>query len=254
MADMHPKKMRSRLPLLLILFAPLTVPASPTAKELTELFLLPQFSDPMLSPDGAYLAFMARRGDTYSVGIYSFATRHMDFSAGDSKTRPTDFWWKGPRRLLVETSSYKLDALGYTAFDADGKNNEDVWRIARQPGGIRDALPNEPRHILMSTRREVVRVNIDNEHQDKLSGGLEGGVDYWIIDEQGRPRGASEHDWQFGDTQIWWRGAPDGPWTTRKFARRRTSFFPRPWKTAGAISSAGDSVRIRASPSRIRIR
>ena len=121
MKSLHPRWL-----LLLILICPPAAPAAPSAAELAELFLPPQFTRPKLSPNGEYLGFMARQGDIHAIGVYSFATRKMEFKGGSTKIIPLDFWWKTPTRLLVRTTSDKRDAYGYTAFDADGKNMEDV--------------------------------------------------------------------------------------------------------------------------------
>ena len=217
--------MRTRLLFCLVLMPPIAALASPTIAELTELFMPAQFFEPKLSPDGAYLGFMARRGDKYSVGIYSFATRRMNFSGGDDDIRPLNFWWKGPHRLLVRTGSYKGDAHGYTAFDADGKNNEDVWRINDVRGRLFDALPADPRHVLMRTNREVKRVSLDNASEETISGELEN-VAGWVIDGAGRPRAAMRFDGFYGEAQEWWRPSPAGAWSTRKFTDKDRLFLP----------------------------
>src|SRR4051812_251764 len=42
-----------------------------TAADLAELFMPPEIYNPKMSPDGAYLGFMARQGDRFAVGIYN---------------------------------------------------------------------------------------------------------------------------------------------------------------------------------------
>ena len=72
--------MRRLLPQFLLTLLP-ALAAAPDAPALAELFIAPQFSRPKLSPNGEYVAFLARQGDAHGIGVYHFATRKMIFKS-----------------------------------------------------------------------------------------------------------------------------------------------------------------------------
>jgi dipeptidyl aminopeptidase/acylaminoacyl peptidase len=215
-----------RLLLLLVFVSTLpAVSAAPTAAELAELFLPPQFYLPKLSPHGEYLGFMARQGDLHAIGVYNFATRKMEFKGGSAEIVPIHFWWKTPTRLLVETTSEKRDAIGYTAFDADGKNLEDVWRISGKFGVLFDALPAEPENVLMLRHGDIVKVNIERDLEETVQQQLNR-VRSWIVDERGQPRAALQSDFQHGEVDVWWNKMAGGAWQSHTFTSKGNRFYP----------------------------
>lgn len=218
--------MPARWLLLLILANPFPSTAAPTAAEMAELFMPPQFYRPKLSPNGDYLGFLVRRGDVHAVGVYSFATRKMNFIGGDPKIVPTDFWWKTPSRLLIQTTSEKHDALGYTAADADGRNVEDMWRVNSAQGLLFDGLPSDPHNVLVFSRGEIVKFNVDTGRGTPMSGQMSR-ADQWVIDELGQLRAGTELDRQIGEITVWWNAAPGGDWHSRTFTNKEKRFYPQ---------------------------
>ncbi len=199
--------------------------AAPTPAELADLFLPPRLYNPKLSPTGEFLGFQARRGDLRTIGIFDFARRRIDYTTASPKIVPTEFWWKGPQRVLVRTTDAKFEALGYSAFDVDGKNSEDASRLVGAGGVVIDALSSQPRHVLMANSREIKRVSLDSGTGENTSGSLEGVYD-WILDAKGGARGAIRYDGQFGETEIWWCASPGGQWNRRTFKPDETRFLP----------------------------
>ena len=223
MKSLHPRWLL--LPLLALIFPP-AAPAAPSAAELAELFLPPQFARPKLSPNGEYLGFMARQGDIHAIGVYCFATRKMEFKGGSTKIIPLDFWWKTPTRLLVRTTSEKRDAYGYTAFDADGRNMGDVWRLGGRSGYLIDALPAEPKNVLMLRRGDIVKVDIERDKEEMVQQHLSF-IDEWVLDARGLPRAALQLDFQHGETEVWWNKLAGGAWQSRTFTSAGNRFYPQ---------------------------
>ncbi len=99
---------------------------------------------PKLSPDGRFLAFLARTGDTYTIGLCNLATGQTDLSKSDAKIRPIDFWWKTPSRLLVQVSNVKLNELSYAILIsiARSRRMRGNWNVSR--GGFSMRSPTIP--------------------------------------------------------------------------------------------------------------
>lgn len=210
---------------LLLSICTITASAAPSARELTELFMPPEIDLPKLSPDGKFLGFMARKGDTYSIGLLDMATGQMDLSQVDAKVRPLDFWWKTSRRVLVRISNQKLNALDYLTFDLDRHATESTWELVRQPGLILDAQPHDPDHVLMLARDEVNRVNPANGHSETIDR-FPASFGYRVLDAQGWGRAAYFSDFQYGTFNLWWRAVAKGEWRNRNFKPGEKRFVP----------------------------
>jgi len=192
---------------------------------LVDLFMPAEFSVPRLSPDGAHLAFLARRGDTYAIGIINFASGHTDYFAGSGPAHPVSFRWKDARRLLVVTSQPAVDPISYLTYDVESGRTVDMDRLRHVGWQLMDSLPEDPKHVLMGSTDEVVLVSLETFHGEKISG-IMPGTEEWILDPQGFPRAAIALDFQFGITTLWWRKTRDGTWETREFKAQEERFFP----------------------------
>lgn len=211
-----------------LLFALCLCPAvaAPSVTELTELFMPAEIERPKLSPDGKSLAFLARTGDTYTIGLCDLSTGQIGLSKTDAKVRPIDFWWKTPRRLLVKVSNMKLNGLGYTIFDLDRRVTEDAWQLVRQPGQIFDAQPNDPNHVLMLTANEIRRINLDNGKSETIDRPPTW-TRTWVVDSENRARAIYRSNFQFGTADFWWRAQVGGEWRHREFAATDRRFVPQ---------------------------
>jgi dienelactone hydrolase len=168
----------------------------------TPWFMPPLFSNPKLSPGGEYLGFELRDGDNCAIGVYAFATGSLSISSPTGKFVPADYWWKGPQRLIVRFRREDLKERSVTAFDFDGKNVEDLWHIADLKGRIVDALPDDPKHVLVAYSNEVHRVNINTGISEKVTPEL-GLVSTWLIDSNYNVRAAYKARWD-GTRDLWW--------------------------------------------------
>ncbi|WP_438481738.1 prolyl oligopeptidase family serine peptidase [Oleiharenicola lentus] len=200
--------------------------AAPSVNELSQLFLPAEFGQPKLSPDGKFIAFLARNGDDYSIGLCDLSTGQTDLSKGDGKARPIDFWWKTPRRLLVQVSNNKLNALAYTIFDLDRRTTEDAWHLDRQPGRIFDAQPQDPKHVLMVTSEEIRRINLSNGKAENVDRPPTR-TSSWVVDSQGRARAVYQSIFRFGVADLWWRSVIGGEWRHQHFTATDRRFVPQ---------------------------
>ncbi len=198
--------------------------ATPSTEQLTELFLPPVLSDPKISPGGDYIGFVARQGDEYAIGVYTVATKQIQMAVR-SEVRPLGYWWKGPRRLLVETTSLKLDTIGYTAVDVDGRNLEDLWRLRDVRGRVVDALPDDARHVLVIKGGEIVRVDLDRGTTTREAGGDLGRVGRWVFDGKTQPRAAISPVGR-GEVFLQWNVSPGGKWQEKLFKTDEKKFLP----------------------------
>ncbi len=220
------RKLRTLLASLLVALRAIPADAAPSTGELAELFMPAEISRPKLSPDGKYLGFLARKGDTYSIGLCDLSTGQIDLSQNSAKVRPLDFWWKTPRRALVKVSNDKLNALGYTLLDLDRRTTEDAWHLVRQRGQIFDAQPHDPHHVLMLNASEINRVNLDNGHSDTIDR-FPTSVQYSVVDDQGRSRAVFRSNVKFGTLDLWWRTEAGGEWRSRHFSAEEPHFIPQ---------------------------
>lgn len=180
----------------------------------TPWFMPMEFYNPKLSPTGEYLGFILRDGDTYVVGLLEFATGRLSYAGGKSDLLPFDFWWKGPRRLMVRVVSNTGNRRSYASFDIDGKNPQELWKIEENGGTLLDPLPNDPDHILMAHSKEVYRLDLGTGKTTKVDGDT-GHVNRWILDTKGNVRAASIRNFT-GARILWWRATSGGEWRSYK--------------------------------------
>ena len=185
-----------------------------TIARFTPWFMPMEFYNPKLSPTGEYLGFILRDGDTYVVGLLEFATGRLSYAGGKSDLLPLDFWWKGPRRLMVRVVSNTGNRRSYASFDIDGKNPQELWKIEENGGTILDPMPNDPDHILMAHSQQVYRLDLSTGKTTKVDGDA-GHVNRWILDPKGNVRAASSRNFT-GARILWWRATSGGEWRSYK--------------------------------------
>jgi dipeptidyl aminopeptidase/acylaminoacyl peptidase len=172
------------------------------------------FYDPKLSPTGEYLAFILRERDSYALGIFEFATGKLSYAGGSNKILPLEFWWKGPRRLMVRVTSDTGRRQGMSSFDIDGKNPEELWKLQEAGGNIIDSLPSDPNHVLLAYSNEVVRFDLKSGKSTKILDGI-GHVNDWFLDIKGQIRAGSIRRFD-GSRILWWRPTSGGEWRSYK--------------------------------------
>ena len=224
---MHNLRLSMRLlPVLLLALAPPHAQAAPSSAELAELFLPAEIDQPKLSPDGRFIGFLARTGDTYAIGMCDLSTGQMNLSQGDAKVRPMDFWWKTARRVLIKTNNDKRNSPGFAIFDLDHHITEDTWELVRQPGRILDAQPEDPRHVLMVNSKEINRVTLENGSSETIDR-FPTRVSAYVVDAQGRARAAFNADIRHGEFDLWWRSVTNGDWRSHLYTAEQRRFTPR---------------------------
>lgn len=215
-------------------------PPTPSAiDQLAGWFAPPEFDEPKLSPDGKFLAFIVRDGENYAIGIFDFATRQVSVSGGSGKLFPTNFWWKGPRRILTQVISTDGKSLANTAFDIDGKNPELLSNLTESAGDIIDALPSDPDHVLRATSiygrtrgvrvvswapNEVFRFNLRNGKTTKVAGDI-GPVHDWFLDRTLAVR-AAFHYINDGTRTLHWRTPTGSEWKKLRLEPADPGFEP----------------------------
>lgn len=221
---------------------PRLLPAAPPTEaeiaRLTPWFMPAEFDSPKLSPTGEYLAFVLCDGRNYSIGIFDFATRQLSYAGGSGKMRPTDFWWKGPRRLLTSLVSEDGERFAHSAFDLDGRNPELLNQLTDSAGRIIDALPEEPDHVLRAhygalsasavglavLPAEVFRFNLHNGKSTTIAGHL-GPIHRWYLDRDLNVRGGFRFI-EDGARTFHWRATAGGAWQTRRLEPGEFGFRP----------------------------
>lgn len=198
--------------------------APPSADDLTDLFLPPVFGRAKLSPQGDNLAMLVRHGDDYAVGIYTLKTGKLDL-VQRKNVIPLDFWWKGPRRLLIRTTDSTYRARDGSAIDVDGKNLENVWQLADVRGLIIDGLPDDPRDVLVKNSNEIERFDLHSDTSKRVDGGDLGFVGQWILDPAKRAR--ATFTWHHDGTALFqWNTRAGGPWQEKNLPATTKRFHP----------------------------
>ncbi len=214
---------RALVALLLALSGAGRAKSAPPLERLEPYFAAPEIARPTLSPTGEFLGVIARKGDSYGVGIYDLKAGKQRFVGGSGKTNVLAFWWKSARQIIVCTGAADGSPLGYMMVDADGTNAKDLWQIDRI-GGIVDPLPNSPDWVIAGSYTNLVRVNLKTQKQELIEESI-GPVIEWYIDSAGELRAA----WgaQSGGTiKVWWRAPGAKAWKTTQSSFTRLDFIP----------------------------
>lgn len=207
--------------IVVISFVSIIRAAAPSIDRLAELYLPPEFDTPKISPTGEYAAFIARHGDDFAAGTFTFVTKKIGYVATKGII-PVDCWWKTPRQLLVETTRREYNSRGYTLVDIDGSKSEDAWRLVGSE--ILDPLPAEPREVVVAEGNEIGRKNIDSGHF-AASEMIPGYSKYCYFDDQRRYRAG--YEWYGnGAMTFLWRGLEVGDWHKQEFQPGEKQLVP----------------------------
>lgn len=134
--------------------------AAAVPAELLEKYFTPaEIMTPKLSPSGEFIGVVARKGDAFALGIYDLKAGKQRLVGGSANVHVVNFWWKGARRLIVQTTDAYGMNPGLMMVDIDGGNPVDLWRIGRL-GQLIDPLPEVPDRVLLGTAGSIVRVNL----------------------------------------------------------------------------------------------
>lgn len=132
---------------------------APTEEQLLRYTMPAEISSPQISPDGAFVAVRARKGDAYGVGIYDLKTGKQRMIGGASDVNSMNFWWKTSRQLIVRTQRADGKGGGYMAVNADGSGAVDLWEM-QQTGRLLDPLVTEPDVVAIGTSGVLNRFNL----------------------------------------------------------------------------------------------
>lgn len=202
-------------------FGSTLVLAAPSPDQIAELFLPAEFAEPKISPDGASIGFMVRHGDDYGIGLFTFATGRFNTVATQGIV-PVGFWWKANRQLLVETTTSDQNARGYTLINIDSGKSEDLWRLVNAGGKIIDALPEEPRNVMILSGDLLGRANVDTGHVTTLSP-LARGACYFDNHRRFRASFSRASD---GSARFRWRDTNSDEWHSQEFAVGESDYSP----------------------------
>ena len=190
-----------------------TPPATSASIPVQDFFRLPDVLRPSLSPDGSYLAFLARSGNRLGLAVIDIETRTSRIIATLPDADIIEHYWVNSTRLAFVTGNV-FDAAGAVspwrsgglfAVDRDGG---EARRLALPMGDGR-ALMMRPRYtrvmatladgsdniIVAANERDfdssdVYRLNTRTARKTLLSYDNPGDVQAWALDRDGMPRAA----------------------------------------------------------------
>ena len=190
-----------------------TQPATPATIPVQDFFRLPDVLRPTLSPDGNYLAFLARSGNRLGLAVIDIEKRTSRMIATLPDADIIEHYWVNSTRLAFVTGNV-FDAAGTVnpwrtgglfAVDRDGG---DTRRLALPMGDGR-SLMMRPRYtrvmatladggddiIVAANERDfdssdVYRLNTRTARKTLLSYDNPGDVQLWALDREGLPRAA----------------------------------------------------------------
>lgn len=193
--------------------APAATPGSSSAIPVSDFFRLPDVFRPVLSPDGNYLAFLARGGARLGLAVIDLDRRTSQIVATLPDADIVEFYWVNSQRLAFVSGNLS-DPVGTVspwrtgglfAVDRDGGN---ARRLAL-PFGDGGALIVRPRFtrvmatlndgtddiIVAANERDfdssdVYRLNTRTARKTLLSYDNPGDVQLWALDREGQPRAA----------------------------------------------------------------
>ena len=188
-------------------------PATPATIPVQDFFRLPDVLRPTLSPDGNYLAFLARSGNRLGLAVIDIEKRTSRMIATLPDADIIEHYWVNSTRLAFVTGNV-FDAAGTVnpwrtgglfAVDRDGG---DTRRLALPMGDGR-SLMMRPRYtrvmatladggddiIVAANERDfdssdVYRLNTRTARKTLLSYDNPGDVQLWALDREGLPRAA----------------------------------------------------------------
>ncbi len=190
-----------------------TLTATPAAIPVQDFFRLPDVLRPTLSPDGNYLAFLARSGNRLGLAVIDIEKRTSRMIATLPDADIIEHYWVNSTRLAFVTGNV-FDAAGTVspwrtgglfAVDRDGG---DTRRLALPMGDGRSLIVR-PRYtrvmatladggddiIVAANERDfdssdVYRLNTRTARKTLLSYDNPGDVQLWALDRDGLPRAA----------------------------------------------------------------
>lgn len=197
----------------------------------------PQFSDPALSPDGAYIGYIVRKDESSGVGFLNLATDKAEVlwarrdRAFHLRNEVGTFEWVGNRRALLSAS------MGWVGVDADLGRVRYLTGLGRwveehggqymdhtpnifAPDGVIHAKRYDTKNLLVSVAPAFVgerRRHPDVFRLDTETGAFAplmknpGNVDTWLADWNGEVRFGLITDGV--DSSLIFRRRADQPWS-----------------------------------------
>ena len=193
--------------------AQIAAPSVPSNIPVQDFFRLPDVWRPTLSPDGNYLAFLARGGARLGLAVIDIERRTSSVIATLPDADVVEFYWVNSQRIVF-VSGNVYDPVGSANFGRTGglfavdKDGTQARRLAL-PYGDGSAAILRPRFtrfesavsdgsddiIVTSNERnfdasDVYRLNTRTARKTLLSFDNPGDVQQWALDRDGMPRGA----------------------------------------------------------------
>ena len=206
----------------------------PSSIAVQDFFRLPDVLRPELSPDGNYLAFLARGGNRLGLAVIDLEKRSSRIVATLPEADIVEFNWVNSQRLVF-VSGNVYDPLGSVspwrtgglfAVDRDGS----AARRLALPLGEGGSIIVRPRYtrvaqtlndgtddvIVASNERnfdssDVYRLNTRTARKSLLSFDNPGDVQSWTLDRDGQPRAAISV--KATTTKTFYRRDEKSPWT-----------------------------------------
>ncbi len=207
--------------------------ATATAIPVQDFFRLPDVSRPTLSPDGNYLAFLARSGNRLGLAVIDIERRTSRMIATLPDADIIEHYWVNSTRLVFVTGNV-FDAAGTVspwrtgglfAVDRDGG---DTRRLALPMGAGRSLIlrPRYTRvmatladggdHIIVAANErdfdssDVYRLDTRTARKTLLSYDNPGDVQLWALDRDGLPRAALSG--KGTQSRVFYRRDVQSPW------------------------------------------
>ena len=218
--------------------------AQSSAKPLSveQFFQKPEFTNPKLSYDGRYLAFLARQEDVLNLFVIDLQEKKMKKLTGFDWYDVSDYAWVSEKRLVLFAGDDNRMTGGVYAIDADGKNSlELVESLKKQSDTMRTAVSlgwfeesELARHPTQEILLHIYDTNISNREADLYRVNIHTGkrtlvlrnrdeYDGWLTDNQGRVRVAYKLNSLMG--KLLYRADESSPWRTlREYDETKQTF------------------------------
>ncbi len=204
--------------------AAVPAPPEPAKDDAANFFRRPDFDAPVVSPDGASVAFIAWHKGHSRLFKLDLATGKMDgvFDPGDGEVERA--WWLGSRRLLIAGRG----EFGFKYFvqELDGGKPRVVSTLDYVPPDRITAVPNDAEHVVAVKYLRgwyVTRVEVLADRGRQLDATIYD-PDRVVLSAGGEIR-AKIYQWE-DRWRVFWRASAADPWQDLEGTGAEPPFWP----------------------------
>lgn len=194
---------------------------SATSEEVGPFFAKPEYSAPVLAPDGKHTAFLAWIANRTRLFSFQLDTKRIKDLSTTEQGDVGAVWWLGSNRLLY----WAHNEGGWTYFvrELDGTKPRHLKSLDGWPTNWITVLTNDPVHVMAFHENEVCRVDVEKD-KAQILGRTEQG---WpVLSADGELRAIVDADSVKKEWTVKWRADANGKWSVLHGDVTKPVFYP----------------------------